>query len=252
MEISAPAMDTPAPVALITGGAKRLGAYNARQLHKQGYNITIHYCHSRSEAENLATELNAIRPASALCFSANLNRMQAITDLVSFVETQWGRLDVLLNNASSFYPTPFQSVTDEQWNDLFASNVKAPFFIAQACTEMLKKSKGNIVNMIDIHAKRPLQDHTPYCMAKSALLTMTLALAKELAPDIRVNGISPGAILWPSDTESLSSEKKETILSGIPLKRLGNEQDIADTLLYLVNSPYITGQIIEVDGGRSL
>lgn len=252
MENSTLAENNPAPVALITGGAKRLGAYNARQLHQQGFNIIIHYFRSQRAAENLVAELNANRPGSALCYSANLNDLQAITNLVSFVKNRWGHLELLLNNASSFYPTPFQSVTEAQWNDLFASNVKTPFFLAQACTDMLKNSKGNIVNMIDIHAKRPLSNHAPYCMAKSALLTMTLALAKDLAPDIRVNGISPGAILWPSDAGTISDEKKEMILSGIPLQKLGNEQDIADALLYLINSPYITGQIIDVDGGRSL
>jgi len=240
------------PVALITGASQRLGAATAKLLHHQGYNIVIHYRHSSNEAQALATKLNQTRENSCTCVQADLNKPSDIQQLCQQSVQHWQRLDLLINNASSFFPTPIGETTTEQWDDLFASNCKAPFFLSQELAPTLAKYQGNIVNMIDIHASAPLKNHTAYCMAKSALRMMTLSLAKELAPNIRVNGVAPGAILWPKPEAEMTPEEKTGILSGIPLERLGTLEDIAKTIAFLATSPYITGQIIAVDGGRSI
>lgn len=238
------------PVALITGSAKRLGKHIACQLHQAGYRVIIHYNQSESDASNLSASLNQQRPHSATTLQADLLHHDEITQLASNALSCFNRLDVLVNNASSFYPTPLPGATLEHWDDLFGSNVKAPYFLAQALAPALSAHNGCIINMVDIHASQPLQDHSIYCMAKAALLMMTKSLARELAPTIRVNGIAPGAILWPSN--ELDEEDKAAILQQIPLQRVGTPDDIASTVLFLLQSPYISGQIIAVDGGRSL
>ncbi|CAM3881227.1 pteridine reductase [Rheinheimera salexigens] len=241
------------PVALVTGSAKRLGRKMVETLHHAGYRVIIHCNHSVNAANELADNLNQQRANSAKVVSVNLLDQKQITALAEQSLVCFGRLDVLVNNASSFYPTPIAQATQEHWHDLFGSNVKAPYFLCQALVPELTKRQGVIVNMVDIHAEKPLQDHSIYCMAKAALKMMTKSLARELAPTIRVNGIAPGAILWPSDNAlELTEHDKAAILQQVPLNRLGDPMDIAQTLLFLVQAPYITGQIIAVDGGRSL
>ena len=238
------------PVALVTGSAKRLGRQIISQLHQAGYRVIIHYNQSATDANNLASSLNQQRPDSALTIQANLLDEQAVQLLANKALASFNRLDVLINNASSFYATPLGSATLANWDDLFGSNVKAPYFLCKALAPALAANKGCIINMVDIHAQQPLQDHSIYCMAKAALLMMTKSLARELAPTIRVNGIAPGAILWPS--QQLAEADKAAILQQIPLQRTGSPEDIANTVLFLLQSPYISGQIIAVDGGRSL
>lgn len=239
-------------VVLITGAAIRLGAATARLLHGNGWNVIVHCRMSREKAEELAKELNVKRPDSCHVLQADLGRDDEVTWLAQESRHVWGRVDALVNNASSFYPTPIGTVTPTQWDDLFSSNARAPFFLAQALAPELKRQHGAIVNLIDIHAEKPLKDHTVYCMAKAAHAMLTLSLAKELAPEVRVNGVAPGAILWPS-TGAVSGDKQAEIMSGIPLQRLGEPQDIARTIAFLLEeAPYISGQIIAVDGGRGL
>lgn len=239
-------------VVLITGAAQRIGAATARELHKRGWRVLVHFRHSQEKAEALATELNNIRPQSCHTVQADLSCDIDIKNLAINAQAIFSRIDALVNNASSFYATPIGSVSTEHWDDIFASNARAPFFLAQALAPELKNRGGTIVNMIDIHAQRALKEHTVYCMAKAAQAMLTESLAKELAPEIRVNGIAPGAILWPS-TQAMDAESQAKILRDIPLQRLGEAQDIARTIAFLLeDSPYITGQIITVDGGRSL
>ena len=236
-------------VALITGAAKRLGATTAKRLHQCGMDIVIHYQNSHADAEALVTELNTLRPGSAMHYGTDLAQLKHLQALADAATDFKGGISVLVNNASSFYPTELASAAESDWNDLFASNAKAPYFLCQALAGTLANNKGCIINMVDIHAERPLSHHSIYSMAKSSLVTLTRALAKELAPAVRVNGVAPGAILWP---ENISDAEKQKILAGIPLQRLGRPEDIADTIRFLVEADYITGQIIAVDGGRSL
>lgn len=250
---------TPNKVALITGAARRLGAATARQLHQAGYRIVLHYRHSAADAITLANELNAVRADSVRLLAADLTSQAELLQLATDAVCVYGRLDLLVNNASSFYPTPMGTVTEAQWLDLFASNTKAPFFLSQALLPALREHNGCIINMVDIHADKPLAEHPVYCMAKAALVMMTRALARELAPTIRVNAVAPGAILWPDAGSSehvvlptLTEQDKTGILAQIPLGALGQPEDIARTVLFLACSPYITGQIVAVDGGRSL
>ncbi|MDX1392317.1 MAG: pteridine reductase [Rheinheimera sp.] len=241
------------PVALVTGSAKRLGRKMIETLHSNGYRVVIHCNRSRAEADSLASALNEKITESAAVVQADLLNEANWPALADQVLACFGRLDALVNNASSFYPTPVDKATSADWQDLFGSNVKAPYFLSQAFAPELAKRKGAIVNMVDIHADKPLAQHSIYCMAKAALLMMTKSLARELAPTIRVNGIAPGAILWPSEPAiTLQEQDKAAILAQIPLQQLGSPDDIAQTLLFLLQSPYITGQIIAVDGGRSL
>lgn len=238
-------------VALITGAARRLGAAIAKKLHAQGANVVIHYRQSAEDALQLCKALNAVRPNSAAALAADLSDIAAVTALAKESVDAWGRLDILINNASSFYPTTIGQSSPEQWQDLFDSNLKAPFFLAQALADELKKNHGCIINMADIHADRPLKEHTIYCCAKAGNTMLTKSLARELAPEVRVNSIAPGAIMWPE--EGLSSSAKNEIVERTALKRAGCENDIADTVNFLVNhAPYITGQVIPVDGGRTL
>ena len=238
-------------VALITGAAKRIGAAIARSLHDAGADVAIHWRSSDKEAADLAAELCSIRPESARIFQADLNDTVAIPALVEAVVAWRGRLDCLVNNASSFYPTPLGEITEQDWDDLMGSNLKAPLFLAQAAAPHLREARGNVINIIDIHAIRPLRDHLTYGPAKAGLAMLTKALARDLAPEVRVNGVSPGAILWPED--GLSDAVKKTILSQVPLERPGDPEDIAGCVRFLVrDATYITGQIIAVDGGRSI
>ncbi len=237
--------------ALITGAAKRIGASISRNIHEAGYNVGIHYNSSKKDAEKLCEELNAKRAGSAQIFEADITKVSDAKSLVnSFLK--WGaKLDLLINNASSFYPTPIGSVTEENWNDLIGTNLKGPLFISQEASVSLKKNKGSIINLVDIHIKSPPKDHAVYIAAKAGLEILTRSLARDLAPEVRVNGISPGAILWPEG--ELDAATKDKILDSIPLKRKGNPQDISDCVLFLVNSAsYISGQIISVDGGKSI
>ena len=238
-------------VALITGAARRIGATIARRLHDNGARVAIHYRGSAAEAEALAAKLNAARSNSAATFQADLHDTAALPELVAAV-TAWGRsVDILVNNASSFYPTPPGEITEADWDDLIGSNLKAPLFLSQAALAELRKARGVIINMIDIHAQRPLKNHLVYGPAKAGLAMLTRSLAKDLAPEIRVNGIAPGAILWPE--EEMSDATKQNILDQVPLGRPGDPDDIAGCVLYLVrDASYVTGQIIAVDGGRSV
>ena len=238
-------------VALVTGSAVRLGAAIVRELHANGASVAIHYRSSGGPADELATELNAMRDGSAKTFKADLLDTPKIPGLVDSVAGWKGRLDVVVNNASSFYPTPLAEVTEESWEDLVGSNLKAPLFIAKAAEPHLRAAQGSLINIVDIHAQRPLKDHLIYGPAKAGLAMLTRSLAKDLGPDIRVNGVSPGAILWPEG--GMTETAKTSILEQIPLKRTGSPDDIARCVLFLVrDAGYITGQIIAVDGGRSV
>ena len=240
------------PVVLITGAARRIGAAIARHLHAHGWNVALHYRTSATAAEQLAAELNAERPASAAAFAAELAAPSCAPALVAAVLDRFGRLDALVNNASSFYPTPLPEVTPGQWEDLLGANARAPFFLTQAAAPELARRRGAVVNVVDIHAERPLPRYPVYTAAKAALAGLTRALAIELAPAVRVNGIAPGAILWPEDDQYPPAER-ERILAQIPLQRLGEPGDIARAVRFLLeDAPYVTGQILAVDGGRSL
>ncbi len=237
--------------ALITGAGRRVGAAITRSLHAEGAGVAIHYRGSAREATALAAELNGQRKESALTVQADLLDTGHLRQLIDSVVGQAGRLDILVNNASSFYPTPLPEITEAQWTDLLGTNLKAPVFLAQAALPHLKASHGVIINIVDIHAIRPLRDHALYGAAKAGLAFVTRALARDLAPDVRVNGVAPGAILWPED--GVTERMQETVLKQIPMKRIGDPADIAGCVVYLVrDAHYVTGQIIAVDGGRSI
>lgn len=239
-------------VVLITGAAQRLGAAMAQHLHTRGWRILLHFRDSSAQAAALAAELNAARADSCRCLQADLDRHDDVLRLAREAEAAWTRVDALVNNASRFFPTPLGAITPAQWDELFASNARAPLFLAQALQPALARQQGSIVNLLDIHAARPLHAHTVYCMAKAAHEMLTRSLARELAPAIRVNGVAPGAILWPSNGAP-DADTQQQILDGIPLQRLGTPADIARTVGFLLEeAPYITGQIIAVDGGRRL
>jgi pteridine reductase len=239
------------PVALITGAAKRVGAVIARSLHSAGYDVVLHHRQSGAEASALQAELEARRPGSTLVLQAELSQFDRLPELIAQSVGRFGRLDALVNNASAFYPTPIGTVTAAMWDDLFAANARAPFFLAQAAVPHLKTSGGVIVNLIDIYAEKPLKNHTVYVMAKAALAMMTMSLAKELGPEIRVNGVAPGAVLWPE--KGKSQQEKAAQLEQTALKRAGRPEDVAEAVRWLLmDARYTTGQIIRVDGGRSL
>lgn len=236
---------------LITGAAKRIGAACARLLHSEGCNVFLHYRSSAAEAGQLCEELNRLRPGSARIMQADLLDMAGLEAVASEACTAWGGIDVLVNNASSFYPTAVSDVTERQWDELLGSNLKTPFFLAQALAETLTASNGCIVNIVDIHAERGLSGYPVYSIAKAGLAAMTKILAKELGPAVRVNGVAPGAILWPDN--DLSESAKLEILQRVALKRSGEPMDIAKAVLFLVkDADYMTGQILTVDGGRTL
>lgn len=237
-------------VVLITGAAHRIGATTARMLHGEGMNILVHYRNSREAAESLQAELNAIRSDSVHLVQADLHDTANLPTLVEQAIHIWGRLDVLINNASSFYATPIGTVTETHWDDLIGSNLKAPFFLSQAAAPYLRQQQGCIVSIVDIHAERPLKEFPVYSMAKAGLVMLTKSLACELGPEVRVNAVAPGAILWP---ENLGESEKEKIISRTFLKRQGTPDDIARAILYLIrDAGYMSGQVLTVDGGRSL
>ena len=239
------------PVVLITGAAKRVGAVIARTLHAAGYDLMVHHRHSDAEAAALQHELQQARSDSVSVVSADLLEFDRLPELVAKTLGRFGRLDALVNNASAFYPTPVGTVLPGQWDELFASNARAPFFLAQAAAPHLKLAGGAIVNLLDIYAERPLKNHTLYCMAKAALAMMTLSLARELAPDVRVNGVAPGAVLWPEAGKAMVDQ--QAVIAHTPLQRAGTPEDVADAVRWLLqDARYTTGQIIRVDGGRTL
>ena len=238
-------------VILVTGAARRIGAAIVTRLHENGARVAIHYRGSADDAESLADNLNSARADSAACFQADLLDIESMKPLVDAVVEWGGHLDGLVNNASSFYQTPVGSITEAEWDELIGSNLKAPLFLTQAAAAHLRDSHGAIVNIVDIHAERPLRDHAVYGSAKAGLAMLTRSLAKDLAPSIRVNGVSPGAILWPEN--GMTETVQESILEQIPLARAGDPQDIAGCVLFLLrDATYVTGQIIPVDGGRSI
>lgn len=242
-----------APVALVTGGGRRIGAEISRQLHQAGFNVLIHFLRSKDDAAKLVASLNEQRENSAFALSADLNDIDQVKQLAVDAEAIWGRVDALINNASSYYPTEFGTVKESEWDDLLASNTKAPFFLSQALAPALIKQQGAIVNIVDIHAQSPLANYSPYTIAKAGNAMLTKSLARELAPNVRVNGVAPGVIIWPEKQAEHTEDEKNRILSQVPLGREGQASDIAKTVCFFVSdAPYITGQILAVDGGRSI
>jgi len=239
------------PVALITGAARRLGACTAKKLHDRGWRLVIHCNHSREEADAFAAQLNEVRAGSASVVQGNLSSVEAVRRVANDAVGQWQRLDAVVNNASVFYPTPMDSATADDWDAIMATNLRAPFELVQTALPALQKAGGVVINLIDIYSERPLANHPIYCASKAGLAALTRSWAKDLAPAIRVNGVSPGAILWP-EQESDNSDHQKKLLEKVPLRRTGNPEDIASTVVFLIcDAPYITGQIIPVDGGRS-
>ena len=234
--------------ALITGGAARIGAQIVKTLHHNQFNIIIHCNQSKDKAQLLCDELNSIRANSVEIVSGNLNNIDELDSLVSSIKS----IDLLVNNASVFYPKSVEDSEMKDWDDVMNINLKAPFFLSKGLSKTLSKNDGSIINIIDIHSERPLKKHAIYNISKAGLKMLTQTLAKELAPKIRVNGVSPGSILWPQDSAEISEDDKNLMLERIALHRQGSPQDIADTVLFLANSNYITGQIINIDGGRTL
>ncbi len=237
---------------LITGGAKRVGAASARLLHAAGANVMIHYRNSATEARALQLELNAIREDSVALIQADLLDIGGLPSLVNQTVATFGALDVLLNNASSFYPTPVGTIAEKDWVDLMGSNLKAPLFLSQAAAPELKKRRGCIINITDIHAERPMKNYVVYSIAKAALVGLTRSMARELAPEVRVNAVAPGPIMWPEDDETFDEVSRQRIVSHTMLKRGGDPSDIARAVrFFALDAPFVTGQILAVDGGRS-
>lgn len=239
-------------VALVTGGAKRVGAAIARALHAAGANVLVHYQHSAGAAAALVGELEARRANSADCIAANLLETARLGGLVSHAQQRFGRLDILVNNASTFYPTPVGEITEAHWEDLLGSNLKAPLFLSQAAAPALRLAQGLILNIVDIHGMRPLRRYPVYGVAKAGLIMLTRSLARELGPQVRVNAIAPGPVMWPEDGIA-DTALQQKIVGRTLLKRTGSALDIARTALFFAaDAPYITGQIMPVDGGRSV
>ena len=235
-------------VALVTGAARRIGAVTVKALHEAGASVVVHYRNSAVEAEKLCSELNEIRPNSCFLQQADLLDVASLPEMVNEIVKKAGRLDILVNNASSFYPTKLGEITEQHWDDLMGSNLKAPLFLSQAAAPHLTKNKGCIVNMVDIYGIRPLKEHPVYSTAKAGLIMLTQSLAKELAPRVRVNGVAPGVILWP---EYGAEEEQNALLEKTLLKKQGSPEDIAKAILFLVSdADFITGHIMPVDGGR--
>jgi pteridine reductase len=246
-----PAAQLSGKTVLVTGAARRIGAAIAQAMHAAGANVVIHHRGSADAAATLARDLNQSRKGSALALHADLADLGSIANVVEQTLTRFARLDVLVNNASSFYPTPVGEITSWQWDDLIGSNLRAPLFLSQAAAPELKRTQGLILNLIDIHAWRPLRRHTVYSVAKAGLATLTRSLARELAPEVRVNGIAPGPVLWPD--ADLEPDLKQEILERTALKRMGTPDDVARAAVFFAqDAPYITGQILAVDGGRSV
>ena len=240
-----------APVALVTGAARRVGAVIARTLHAAGYRVAIHHRASGEAALALQADLERARPGSTLLLQAELAHFDRLPELVAQAVGKFGRLDALVNNASAFYPTLVGTTTPAMWDDLFAANARAPFFLAQVAAPHLRAARGAIVNLVDIYAERPLAGHTVYGMAKAALVAMTQSLARELAPDVRVNGVAPGAVLWPEAGKAYADQ--QALIAGTPLQRAGTPEDVAEAVRWLLmGAHFTTGQILRVDGGRAL
>jgi pteridine reductase len=240
-------------VALITGGARRVGAAICRRLHAGGVNLMVHYRRSAEEARALQAELNALRAESVALVQADLLHMPALPEMVAETVRRFGRLDILINNASSFFPSPVGEITEHEWDDLIGTNLKTPLFLSQAAAPHLRRNHGCIVNIVDIHADRPMRNYLVYSTAKGGLLALTRSLACDLAPEVRVNGVSPGIIMWPEDERWADELARQRLIQTTLLKRVGDPDDIARTVGFLVfDAPYITGQIIPVDGGRSI
>lgn len=240
-----------ARVALVTGAAKRIGAAIARALHADGYALALHYRSSALEMQALADELETARPGSTLVLQAELVEVERLPLLVARTVERFGRLDALVNNASAYYATPLGTATPQQWDALFASNARAPFFLSQAAAPHLKHSAGSIVSIADIFAQRPLPEHTLYCMAKAALVMMTQSLARELGPHVRVNAIAPGNILWSENP--VKAETIQVLRERVPLQRQGTPADIVSAVRWLLDgNGYVNGQVIAIDGGRSV
>ena len=243
------------PVALVTGAARRIGAAIARRLHAEGYDVALHYRGAAAEMQALVAELESVRAGSTLSLQADLAEFDRLPELVARTIGRFGRLDALVNNASAFFPTPLGAINPAQWETLFAANARAPLFLSQAAAPHLRAAHGAIVNLVDIHAERPLRDHVVYGMSKAALVYMTRALARELAPEVRVNAVAPGAILWPETDGDDTSEAaaRRLVLSRTPLGRIGTPQEIAESVRWLLrDASYVTGQVLRVDGGRLL
>lgn len=237
--------------ALVTGSARRIGASIAQRLHREGAAVAIHYRRSANEAAALVAELNSDGYGNARAFRADLDNLDELRKLVHEVAGWKSAIDILVNNASAFYPTPIGSITEIQWDDLIGSNLKAPLFLSQEALPYLRQGCGTIVNIVDIHGQKPLRNHSLYGAAKAGLTMLTLSLAKDLAPDVRVNAVAPGAIMWPED--GMTAAVKQGIVERIPLDRQGSPDDIAGAVLYLVSeATYVTGQVLAVDGGRSI
>lgn len=238
-----------ATTALVTGGAKRLGAAISKALHAAGFDVIVHFNQSDKEAKQLVTHLNKVRADSAIYLAADLSNPASVRLFTKEVLAWRNQLDVLVNNASCFHATPLASASDQDWDMLIGTNLRAPFILCQQLADALTKQRGSVINMVDIYAEKPLQDHSLYSIAKAGLAMLTQSLARELAPAVRVNGVAPGAILAPQN----APQRQQELVRQVPLQRAGTPQDIADTLVWLATqAPYITGQIIHVDGGRSL
>jgi pteridine reductase len=237
-------------VVLVTGAARRVGAAIARKLHAAGAQLVLHYHRSAGEAQALAAELNAVRPASATPLGGDLLDLKVLASLVEATIARHGHLDILINNASTFYPTPVGTITPAHWDDLMGTNLRAPLLLSQAAAPHLKARAGMILNIADIHGQRPLRHHTVYSAAKAGLIMLTQSLARELAPDVRVNAIAPGPVEFPE--QGLTDAMKQAIIDKTLLKRRGSPEDVARAALFFASdAPYITGQILAVDGGRS-
>ncbi len=238
-------------VALITGGSRRIGAITARHLHAQGMRLVIHYRNSADEAEELRAELCELRPDSVMLVRGDLGEIAKVKNLIQQCTTEMGQLDVLINSAAAFYPTPVGEATEEQWQHIMNTNLRAPFFLSQAATPYLKKTNGCIVNIADIYADRPLADHPIYNAAKAGLVSLTRSLARDLGPEIRVNAIAPGAIMWPA--QGVDELAKQRMISRTPLKQMGEPMDIAQAICFLIrDAGFMTGQVLNIDGGRTV
>ena len=245
--------DTRSDVALVTGGARRIGAAIARALHRRGLSVAVHYRRSRDEAQALARELDGERPGSAAAFGGDLLESGMPGRLVAGVVSRFGALDVLVNNASTFYPTPIDTATEAQWDDLIGANLKAPFFLTRAAAKFLAANRGSIVNLADIHGRNPIADHPAYCSAKAGLIMLTRALALDLAPEVRVNAVAPGIALWPEGEGVHDARTRALAVESVPLRRTGSTGEVAAAVTWLaLDAPYTTGEVLAVDGGRGI
>jgi pteridine reductase len=240
-------------VVLITGGAKRVGAAICKVLHAQGAQLMIHYNTSTAEARALQAELNLLRANSVAIIQGDLLNVAVLPNLVAETVKQFGKLDVLINNASSYYPTEIGQINENNWQDLIGSNLKAPMFLTQAAAAELRKNNGCIVNITDMHVERPKKGYIVYSVAKAGLVTLTKSLAHELSPEVRVNAVAPGPVQWPADNPQFDEVYRQRVINQTLLKRVGEAEDVAKAVKFLVyDAPFVTGHVLAVDGGRSL